>query len=316
MIRITQLKTNTYALGHALGIFTAIVWGITFVSSKVLLEMFSPLEILIYRFVLGYLVLWLLRPRTLQVKSRLHELYFALAGLLGVTIYFLMENTALVFAPASVVGVVVSVSPLFTGLVSAFVFHARRPHWPFYIGFVVALVGIGLISFTGAESVEVHGGFLLGCGLGVIGAFVWAFYSNITSKLSAAQYDPILITRRIFFWGIVFLVPFAGVSAVWGLSSFQVLNIFTWPAAGHLAFLGVLASAICYITWNQSVAYLGPVKTSAYIYVIPVVTVIVAFFTLGEALTPQIIIGMILVIAGLVLSEWHPKRSNKKPARA
>lgn len=88
------------ALGHLLALFTVVVWGVTFVSTKVLLEVLTPVEILCVRFVLGYLFLWVLWPRRLtrRLVAR-EELYFFFAGLTGICLYYLAENVALVFTP-------------------------------------------------------------------------------------------------------------------------------------------------------------------------------------------------------------------------
>ncbi len=86
---------NETALGHVLTLMTIIIWGTTFVSTKVLLEAFTPIEILFFRFTLGYLSLWAIYPRKGTYGTLRQELLFAAAGLCGVTLYFLLENIAL-----------------------------------------------------------------------------------------------------------------------------------------------------------------------------------------------------------------------------
>ena len=104
--------------GHFLGLFCAVVWGATFISTKVLLEYLSPLQILFSRFLLGYIALWCLYPHRSPKYGRKAQLLFALAGFLGTFLYFLMENVALQHTTASNVGVLVSLAPLFTAAVS------------------------------------------------------------------------------------------------------------------------------------------------------------------------------------------------------
>ena len=88
---------NETALGHVLTLMTIIIWGTTFVSTKVLLEAFTPIEILFFRFTLGYLSLWAIYPRKGTYGTLRQELLFAAAGLCGVTLYFLLENIALTY---------------------------------------------------------------------------------------------------------------------------------------------------------------------------------------------------------------------------
>ncbi len=93
-------------------IFTMLIWGTTFISTKVLLESLSPLEILVLRFVAGYIFLWLIRPVPLKLKSVKEELIMVVAGITGIGIYYLLENIALTMTQASNVSVIVSVAPI------------------------------------------------------------------------------------------------------------------------------------------------------------------------------------------------------------
>ena len=104
---------------HLIALFTVTVWGLTFVSTKVLLTDFSPLWVLFLRFIAGFAALWALRPHVLRMKERRHEWLFVAAGFTGIAAYYLMENVALVFATATSVGVIVAAAPLFTALLSA-----------------------------------------------------------------------------------------------------------------------------------------------------------------------------------------------------
>ena len=102
---------NPTLAAHAAAILTILIWGATFTSTKVLLQAFAPIEILFLRFLLGACALLLACPRLLHVRDRRREVTFALAGLCGVTLYFLLENIALSYSTASNVGVLVGISP-------------------------------------------------------------------------------------------------------------------------------------------------------------------------------------------------------------
>lgn len=110
-------KNNTMQ-GHLAAFLTIFIWGTTFISTKVLLRSFSPIEILFIRFFIGYAALWIGCPHRKRKGERKQELYFALAGLCGVTLYFLLENIALTLTYASNVGVIISIAPFFTAIFS------------------------------------------------------------------------------------------------------------------------------------------------------------------------------------------------------
>ncbi len=99
------------AKGHLTALLTVVIWGTTFISTKVLLNDFLPVEILIVRFVIGFGALWLACPHTLKNTGARRELTFAAAGLCGICLYYLLENIALTYTMASNVGVIISVAP-------------------------------------------------------------------------------------------------------------------------------------------------------------------------------------------------------------
>ena len=85
------MKGNGTA-GHLSALLTIIIWGTTFISTKVLLASFQPVEILFFRFVMGLLALLVVYPRRLKGTNRQQELTFAAAGLCGICLYYLLEN--------------------------------------------------------------------------------------------------------------------------------------------------------------------------------------------------------------------------------
>lgn len=288
------------ARGHAYALATVLVWAVTFVSTKVLLVHLAPIEILFFRFVIGFLALAALRPRHLRLAGLAQEKWFMLAGVTGVTLYYLLENIALTFTTASIVGVVVAAAPLFTGILSAAVLKERL-RAPFFLGFALAMAGVCLVSFAGAGAVAQDAGAegLLGMGLALAAAATWAVYSIVTKKIAAFGLDSILATRRTFAWGLLFMVPtlpFLGFSPEWASLAAPEM----W---GNLVFLGLGASALCFVTWNLAVRALGPVRTSLYIYLVPALTVLASAAILGDPLTPPVIAGVVLTISGLLLSE-------------
>lgn len=97
--------------GHIAALVTIVIWGTTFISTKILLAGFTPIEILFFRFLLGLFVLLIVYPKRLRIKDGKQELTFAAAGLCGICLYYLLENIALTYTMASNVGVIISVAP-------------------------------------------------------------------------------------------------------------------------------------------------------------------------------------------------------------
>ena len=294
---------NRRSAGHLAALFTIIIWGTTFISTKVLLTDFRPVEILFFRFVMGFAALILACPHRMKGVGRRQELTFVLAGLCGICLYYLLENIALTYTMASNVGVIISVAPFFTAILSRlFLKSEGKLRVNFFIGFVVAMAGVALISSNGFR-MELNP---MGDLLAVLAAFVWACYSILTRKISSFGYSVILTTRRTFFYGILFMVPALFLfDFEMGLERFadvtHLLNIL---------YLGLGASALCFVTWNLAVKVLGAVKTSVYIYMVPVITVVTSVLVLKEPVTWVSVMGTVLAVAGLFLSEYSGKGSG------
>lgn len=126
-----------------------------------------------------------------------------------------------------------------------------------------------------------------------------AVYSLLTRKISSYGYNTIQTTRRIFTYGILFMLPFLFIFDF----SLDFQKMAEPEYALNLIFLGLGASALCFVTWSYAVKVLGAVETSVYIYMVPVITVVTSVAVLGEEITWMAAIGTGLTLIGLFLSE-------------
>ena len=290
--------------GHLAALLTILIWGTTFISTKILLTDFQPVEILFFRFIMGYLILLTAYPHRIKRLSGKQEMTFAAAGFCGVCLYYLLENVALTYTMASNVGVIISAAPFLTAILAhLFMKSEERLRINFFVGFIVAMAGIILISFNGSQLKWNPVGDILA----FAAAFVWACYSILTKRTGSFGLPVILTTRRTFFYGILFMTP-----ALF-LFDFQLdLPRFTdMKNLFNILYLGIGASALCFVTWNYAVKVLGAVKTSIYIYMVPVITVITSMLVLKERVTFLSITGTVLAVVGLFLSEYNRTGSKK-----
>lgn len=296
---------NHKITGHLAAIAAVTVWGTTFISSKVLLRSFEPVEILVIRFLIGLAVLFLLCPRRLKLQDRRQEIYYLLTGLSGVTLYYLLENIALTFTFASNVGVIISTAPFFTAIIlHLFLREKETLRATFFIGFAVAFAGIACISFNGSRFHLSPKGDLLT----LAAAMCWAFYSLFIKKVNSFGYPTILNTRRIFLWGIVFMIP---ASLIMGFHPDPAKIVQPVNLANFL-FLGVAACALCFVIWNYAVKEIGAIRTSIYIYLDPAITVFASALLLKEPVTGMMLAGTALTLVGLLISELKLKKRSPK----
>ena len=297
------MQSSQKTKGHLMALICVIIWGTTFISTKVLLRSFSPVEIMVFRFVLGFLALLVACPRFLRGTTLRQELSMAAAGLCGVTLYALLENIALGYTTASNVGVLVSVAPFFTALLASIFLKEEKPGPWFFVGFLAAILGIGLISFGGMAVLQLNP---VGDILAIAAAAVWAVYSILVKKMGDWGFPSLLVTRRIFFYALLFMVPITFFMPF----RFDLQRILQPENLLNLLFLGLGASALCFAMWNWAMQLIGAVKISVYIYLVPVITVLCSVLLLGEQLTPMLALGTVLTLLGLFLSE---RGKNKTP---
>lgn len=283
--------------GHILALITVIIWGVTYIFTKLLLEHFTPTEILVMRFVISVATLFILSPKLLKLKDKKENITFAAAGLTGVCLYYLLENIALNHTMVSNVGVILAVAPCFTALINQIFSKEKEPlHKSFITGFVIAMVGIVLISFNGVTELKLSP---VGDILAILAALSWGVYSVLSKKIASYGYNAIQSTRRILLYGFAFILICSvatGFSPEW--SALQNPRIVL-----NFLFLGVLAGGVCFVTWNMAVEKIGAIKTSVYIYLNPVITVVSSILILHERLTWMSALGTVLTLVGLIISE-------------
>lgn len=281
---------------HILAILTSAIWGTTFISSKLLLqEGLSPAAIMILRFVLAYVLMLPFVKGKWFCKSLKDELLMVLLGISGGSLYFLLENTALVYTQASNVAIIIAATPLLTMLTVNLLDRGK--------GASKRLYGYSLMSLAGVALVILNGNFVLKLNpigdLLTFGAVVtWVIYSIIIAKVQK-RYSSWMITRKIFFYGVVTLLPYFLIEP-WEVTWEMMSRPMVW---GNIAYLGVLASLGCYMTWNIVIKRLGAVDATNYLYINPIVAMITANLLLGERITPLAIAGTALILVGVYLAE-------------
>ena len=296
------MKNREKLTGYLFALFTIVVWGSTFISSKKLLTVYSPSQIMLTRFLLAYCALWLLRPRKLALTWK-QEASFFLLGLSGCSIYFYTENTALTYTLASNVSIIVAAAPIFTAILAHFA-GEERFHRSTLWGFLVAFTGVVLVVCNGTFVLKLNprGDFLA-----LAAAACWAVYSVLLRRVSQGL-DPILVTRRTLFWGAVTAIPLVLLEG----APYPTAPLLTPVVAGNFLFLGLIGSGLCYVLWNKAFHLLGVVATNNFIYLNPFVTIVVARIFLDEPISPLALLGAVLITVGVVVSQRPSKKQMEK----
>ncbi len=291
---------STTLLCHVAAAVASAVWGTTFISSKILLNHgLAPADIMILRFALAYAVLLFFSHRPLFAASLRDELLLVLAGITGGSLYFLAENSALLYTQASNVAIIIATTPLLTILAARFLSRRERITRPLAWGSAVSLAGVVLVVLNGNLVLHFNPlGDLLTLGAAVL----WVLYSLTIMRLKD-RYPASMITRKVFFYGIVTLLPIYAIQPFGGSAA-----LLTQPVvAANLLFLGLAASLFCYWIWNVAVAHIGSVAASNYLYINPVVALVTARAVLDEVIAPMAVGGTLLILCGVYVAQRHAR---------
>lgn len=286
-------RTDSKAVGHLFALFTIIVWGSTFIATKLLLSEITPVQIMLCRFVIAYFVLWLIHPKIDKTTLK-DELMFAVMGVFGCTVYFITENTALQYTLASNVSIIVASAPIITAVLAHFFVKGEKFNKNIILGFAVAFSGVIMVVLNGKFVLKLNpaGDFL-----SLAAAVSWAVYSVIL-RTCVERFNSVMLTRKMMFYGFITALPIA-------VAQGEPMPFKALAAPDMLfciLFLGVVGSGICYVTWNVAVSRLGVVTTNNYIYINPFVTLVTGGIVLKEPITLMGLFGAVLIIFGVVLS--------------
>ena len=282
-------------------IIVVLIWGATFVNSKILLRAgMRAEEIFLVRFLLAYVCIWLISPRQLWCNNLKDEAMMLLLGITGGSVYFLAENIAVGISYVNNVSFIVCTAPLWTTLLGMLFLKEVHATGRLAAGTAMALVGMGLVIFNGHFILRLNP---LGDLLAFAAALCWALYS-ILIKTVSGHYGAVFITRKVFFYGIVTILPLFAVRP-WSFPLSTLRDPVVW---GNLLFLGVIASFVCFAVWSYIIQRLGAIRTSNYVYLNPISTVIISALFLNEPMTPVAFAGSALILAGVYIANKNKKR--------
>lgn len=285
---------NRSTKGHLAAGFSILVWAMTFSITKILLQDFSPTEILVLRFILAtvfVVAFFRIRPRFYGWKQ---EGLFFLLGLSGVSLYFLAENYALKFTYAANVGLIVALIPLLTAAGSHLFTSGERFSLRFFAGALISSLGVGLIVLNGQTLHLNPWGDLLAFGA----ALCFAAY-NLLVRVCFPDVPDGEILQRTFLYGTLSAALFLPLD----MNPGHVAHLAHPFSLLSLVLLALIASGVCYYLWNKAVVILGPVRTSMYIYLVPFVNMVFCALLLGEVITLMMAAGGLLVIAGMMVKK-------------
>jgi drug/metabolite transporter (DMT)-like permease len=293
---------------YVLVILAEVFWGLTFVVFKFANISFRPISIVFFRLAVSIIFLFgfaLLFKRLNRIKRK-DQKWFLLMALAEPFFYFLGESYGLTMVTPTIAAVIVSTIPLIVPFASYYLYREKLTTLN-YIGLVLSFGGVLLVVLTksGGVSADLKGILLM------FVAVVAAVGYTMIVKLLADDYTPISITAYQSLYGMIMFLPLFLIFEV-PVLDFSLVNHQSILAVGYL---GVFGSGICFILITIGIRELGAARANIFGNLIPVVTAIVSFFLLKEAMPGLKILGIFIVILGLFLSQTGSLRVKRSSGR-
>jgi drug/metabolite transporter (DMT)-like permease len=270
-------------------------WGVSFVSTKAVLDKLDPFTLLVLRFGIGATFLF-----TLLLLKR-YRIYFpfkyvphlVVLGILGVFVHQVVQAMALLTIDASSAGWLISFSPIFTVILSMLFLHEKMSVSK-ACGLILAFTGVILIT-SARSGQSLHFAVNIGFLLMILSTLNWAIYSILLKKLSIPL-PALVVTFYMSVIGFILTTPFIIRNKGW-----NSLHLLTQSEWAHLLFLGVFVSGIAYWYWGKALEVLEASKVSMFLYLEPITTLIAAIVILHEKVFIKSVIGGIIIIGGVII---------------
>lgn len=282
-------------------LLSMVCWAFSFVWIKQAFTSFEPMTIVTMRLMLSsglmYVILKLMKR---LIPMQMQDLkWFVLLAFFEPFLYFIGESIGLKYVPSTMGAVIVSTIPLFAPIVDR-VFFKSRLSWFNLAGITVSFLGVLLIIFEDdfSLSAPIHGILLV-----FLAVFAAMGYSVVLKKIPL-HYNAVSIITYQNTIGIFFFMPlFIGFE--W---NHFIHTTITKEAIWAIIQLSTFASALAFIFFTYGMRKIGITKANVFVNMIPVFTAIFAWWILGDALTVKKIVGIVIVIGGVFVSQIKWKR--------
>lgn len=291
-------------LGFLAALAAVSFWGISFISAKIVLDVFDPIVLGFFRYVLAVsIVLVIVAVKKISLKVTKRDMWtFVMAGFFGIFLFSSLENTALLWIAPESGAIMSSLAPLMILLANT-IFSKERFNWRHGLYALISVVGVTLVVSPDAFGTSKEG--LLGLGLMVLSIMSWTAYSLLTKRVTE-RHDTIKVTAL---QSLAALAAFAPALLFRPLPVFSTFEIVHW---GHFLFLGIVCSAGAYLLFIHSIKVLGVTTPNVIINFTPIVTVLVGVLWYGASIGWVQLLGAGLVVVTMTLITLDRTRTQTK----
>ena len=298
------MKNKNY-LVHIAGVIAMIIWGLSFIWSTQVYRNLNPTATIFLRLVVATIfftaILYIFRLN--EKIERRHLGLFALAAMFEPFLYFIFEGYGLKNTSPIIGSAIIAMIPLVTPI-AASIFLKERLSPMNILGLVVSFLGVMVMLMNKDLQfvASTKGVIFLFCAV-----IVAVGYSISLAKLTKL-YKPLTITWMQNIVGMIYFIPMVFIMEQFEPSKFANVGDYIIP----LVCLGIFCSAGAYALWAYAFSKLGASRANVYSNLIPVFTAIFSYLLAIEEMTMNKIVGIIVVVAGLVLSQMRTEDKGQK----
>ena len=298
--KMIEEKRNTDWWFHVVAILVIVAWGASFPCTRLLLDAgITPTEIFVYRSAIAYLGLLVISRFKVSFWGWPDELLAFLCGLTGGAMYFVLQNIALKLTLLSDVVIVIAVNPLLTTILAAIFLKEEHFSWKILLSSMVAFAGVAVVTFREGF---VWGNGLLGNVLAFLAALAWAVYCVILKRVQG-RHSTLSITRKVMIYGTLCALPVMLFEPVTPISTLLRTDVLL-----NMLFLALICSMAAFFIWNLVIKKIGAIRSSNYLYLDPVISIIIGVIVLNERVGAVAVVGCALVLLGVIMVEKMTKR--------
>ena len=280
---------------HVIAILVIVAWGVSFPFTKILLSNgITPAEIFVYRSIIAYIGLLVFSRFKFKLWGWRDELLAVLCGLTGGALYFVLQNVALNLTLMSDVVIVIAINPLLTTILAAIFLKEEHFSWKILLSSALAFAGVAVVTFRDGF---VWGNGLLGNVLAFLAALSWAVYSVLLKRVQD-RHSTLSITRKVMFYGMLCALPAMFLEPLTPMSTLLRPDLLA-----NMLFLALICSMAAFFIWNLVIKKIGAIRASNYLYLDPIISIIMGVILLGEKVTTIAVLGCTLVLVGVIMVE-------------
>jgi drug/metabolite transporter (DMT)-like permease len=281
--------------------FAAIVWGASFIATKIVLQDISPVTIVWLRFAMGVVVLGIavaLRDQ-FSLPKKNEWPYLALLGFLGITLHQWLQSNGLKTSEASTTAWIVATTPVFMALLGWLILRETLTGLKI-LGIVLAFIGVLLVvSHGNIASISIGKFGAPGDKLILVSSINWAVFSALSRRgLKTYSASLMIFFVMLLGWLIISIAFVVG-------GNYAEIPHLTFQGWLGILFLGIFCSGLAYIAWYDALQALSTANTGVFLYIEPLIAMVVAFLVLSEPITLASLAGGGIILFGV----WLVNRS-------